>query len=96
MLKKFGKSVHKKLYELAVYAGLIDEYSTYEEGAYKFIKHIEYLNEKMEIGTKINGIEVKDIAELAATAEKEANPLYPVPRLFTAKELEEIYHQIRG
>ena len=27
-------------------------------------------------------------------AEKEANPLYPVPRLMTEKELEKFYYQV--
>ena len=96
MLKKYGKSIYKKLYELAVYAGLVEEHVTHEEGAYKFIQHIEYMNSAMHIDNKIEGIQEKDIIELARTAEKEANPLYPVPVLFTAKQLEEIYYQIRG
>ena len=36
----------------------------------------------------------EDINELAKIAAKEANPLYPVPKLFTAKELESIYLEI--
>ena len=95
VLKKFGKSVYKKLYELGVYAGILDEEITYEEGAYKFIKSIEEMNKQMNIGTKISGIKTEDIESLAKTAEKEANPLYPVPKLFTAKELEKIYYQIK-
>ena len=31
----------------------------------------------------------------AKTAEKEANPLYPVPVLYTAEQLEEIYNEIK-
>ena len=31
---------------------------------------------------------------MARNAEKEANPLYPVPKLMTAKELEGFYYQI--
>ena len=46
MLKKFGKVIHKKLYELAVYAGLVEEYVSHEEGAYKFIQHIEFILNK--------------------------------------------------
>ena len=36
----------------------------------------------------------EDIPLLARHAEKEANPLYPVPRLMTQRELEEIYYDI--
>ena len=33
-------------------------------------------------------------SEMAGHAEKEANPLYPVPRLMTGKELEKLYYRI--
>lgn len=36
----------------------------------------------------------EDIPPLARHAEKEANPLYPVPRLMSQRELEEIYYDI--
>ena len=48
----------------------------------------------MNIPTTISGINKEDIPELARHAEKEANPLYPVPKLMTAKELEVFYHKI--
>ena len=41
------------------------------------------------------GYNYEDIKELVKHAAKEANPLYPVPVLFDAKELETIYHQIK-
>ena len=95
VLKMYGKAVHKKLHKLGVVAGLFDKTVTYAEGACKFIKHIEEMNKQMSIGTKISGIQQQDIPELAKTAEKEGNPLYPVPKLFTAKQLEEIYYLIK-
>ena len=48
----------------------------------------------MNIPSHIDNLDKKDIPELAKTAEKEANPLYPVPMLMTAKDLEKIYYQI--
>ena len=39
-------------------------------------------------------LEKEDIREMAIHAEKEANPLYPVPALFTRKEIEAFYYQI--
>lgn len=94
MLKKYGKSVYKKLYELGLYAGLFSKETSYEEASNIFIKKIEELNTQMNIGDKIPGIRKEDIEELAKTAEREANPLYPVPKLFTAKELENVYLDI--
>ncbi len=95
VLKSYGKKVHKKLYKLGLYAGIIDETATIEEGAYKFIKAIEDLNKQMNIPDKIEGIETYDIPQLAKTAAHEANPLYPVPVLYTAQDLEQIYYDIQ-
>lgn len=94
VLKVYGKKIYKKLWKMGIYAGLFDNSISYEEGAKLFISKIEEMNRLMNIGTKINEIKEEDIPELAKTAEKEANPLYPVPKLLTSKELEEIYHQI--
>jgi thioredoxin reductase (NADPH) len=44
---------------------------------------------------KIKGIKDSDISYLAAHAEKEANPLYPVPKLLEKKELEEIIRKVQ-
>ena len=38
----------------------------------------------------------KDVPSLAKHASKEANPLYPVPVLWNAKELAPLYRQIKG
>lgn len=95
VLKAYGKSVYKKLWKLGVYSGLFDKNTTFEEGARMFIEKIEELNKQMNVPTKLEQVQEQDIVELAKTAEHEANPLYPVPKLFTAKELEKIYYQIK-
>lgn len=50
----------------------------------------------MNIGHQIPQIKEEDIPDLAKIAEKEANPLYPVPVLFTAKDLEKIYREVKN
>ncbi|MBQ9795495.1 MAG: iron-containing alcohol dehydrogenase [Clostridia bacterium] len=94
MLKKYGKAVYKKLYKIGKFCGLFDEKTSYEAGAKLVIEKIENMNRNMNIPTQINAIKKEDIQELAKTASKEANPLYPVPKLFTAKALEQIYYEI--
>lgn len=94
VLEEYGSSVYKKLCRLGVAAGVCSETDTYEVGAEKFIAAIRALNEKMNIPDKITGIRKEDIPEMAKHAEKEANPLYPVPRLMTKKELEGFYYKI--
>ena len=44
----------------------------------------------MNIPTKINELNENDIHYLATLAFNEANPLYPVPKLFSIKDLEDI------
>ena len=52
------------------------------------------MNKKIGIPDKIAGIKKEDISLMALHAEKEANPLYPVPKLMTKKQLEELYYKI--
>lgn len=94
VLESYGKCVYKKLHRLGIAAGICSESDGAEVGAKKFIQAIKALNNKMNIPDKITGIKKEDISEMAKHAEKEANPLYPVPKLMTKKELEGFYYQI--
>ena len=44
----------------------------------------------------IKEIKDEDIPQLSKYADKEANPLYPVPKLMNAKELSVFYNKLRG
>ena len=94
VLDGYGKSAYKKLHRLGIAAGVCSENDSPEIGAKKFIDTVRSLNAKMNIPTKISGIDKADIPLLAKHAEKEANPLYPVPKLMTSKELEEFYYKL--
>lgn len=94
VLDAYGECVYKKLHRLGTYAGVCSENDTHKEGAEKFIRAIREMNAKMGIPDKIPDIQKADIPAMARHAEKEANPLYPVPRLMTQKELEEFYYKI--
>ena len=94
VLEAYGKSVHKKLYKLGLNAGVCNKNDSYEIGAEKFIDAIKKLNSDMGILDKIEGIKKEDVFLLSKHAEKEANPLYPVPKLMTRKELENFYYMI--
>lgn len=96
VLKKYGKKIYKKLHQMGVYAGLFDANTPKEIGAKIFIEKLEELNANMGIGKTIPEIKEEDIPSLARTAEKEANPLYPVPVLWTAKQLEKIYFEVKN
>lgn len=95
MLKKYGKTVYRKLWKLGVFCELFDEKTSCREGARIVIDKIESMNANLGIADKIDAIREGDIPELARLAVKEANPLYPVPKLYTAKQLQKIYFNIK-
>lgn len=95
VLKLYGKSAHKKLKKIAVYCNLASVSDTPQEASNKLISQIIELNKVMNIPEKLDGILDGNIPLLSKRAEKEANPLYPVPKLFSAKELEKIYYMIK-
>lgn len=94
VLEAYGEPVHQKLHQLGIAAGVCSEADTHRDGAEKFIAAIKALNKRMGIPEKLTGIQKEDIPTMAKHAEKEANPLYPVPVLMTQKELERFYCQV--
>lgn len=94
VLRAYGKRAHRKLHALGVAAGVCSAGESHAAGAEKFIEAIEGLNAHMQLPSMLRGIRREDVPALARHAEREANPLYPVPRLMTAAELEEIYAQV--
>lgn len=94
VLEAYGKRIHKKLHRLGIAAGVAAREDAPFVGATKFINAVKELNEHMGIPNKLSGIQKEDIDALAKHAEREANPLYPVPVLMTKKELEKFYYQV--
>ena len=52
------------------------------------------MKQRFHIGDHIPEIQDVDIPKLAHYADKEANPLYPVPVLMDKRELEQFYYQL--
>lgn len=96
VLDEYGKAAHKKLKKIAVYCGLADKKMPANEAAATVISKIKELNAKFGIPEKFDFIKRGDIAALAAYADREANPLYPVPELWNAEKLEKIYLKAGG
>ena len=94
VLRTYGKSCYKKLANLAKICGIADVMDSKEIASNKFITYIEQINKDMCIPEVIDAIKKEDIKKLAERAEQEANPLYPVPKLFSKFELEEIYKNL--
>lgn len=96
VLEMYGEACYKKLAKLAVKANIIEDKQNEEETAKAFIQWIKDMNQSMNIPDYIEGIEERDIPKMAKHADKESNPLYPVPKLMNAKELEEVYHRVKN
>ncbi|MBQ8815505.1 MAG: iron-containing alcohol dehydrogenase [Lachnospiraceae bacterium] len=94
VLETYGKAVYEKLHWLGIAAGAASPEDTHEEGAKKFIEAIRELNRRLNIPEKLACIRIEDIPSMAAHAAAEANPLYPVPVLMNARELETLYYNI--
>ena len=93
-LEEYGPSCHKALARLARKAGIAEETSADEPAARAFIAWVWEMNRAMEIPSCIPEIRAADIPALAAHAAKESNPLYPVPKLMDAQELETMYYKL--
>lgn len=91
VLEAYGPSIHKKLHRLAIEAGLATAETPEEEAAKMFINAIQDMKKRFGIGDTVKDIREQDIPKLAHYADKEANPLYPVPVLMDAHELEQFY-----
>lgn len=92
VLEAYGPCIHKKLYRLALEAGLVEKDTPYDEAAQIFIDAIKDMKKRFDIGDTIPEIKQEDIPKMAHYADKEANPLYPVPVLMNAQELEPFYN----
>ena len=96
LLEAYGPSCERKLAALAKEGLVADDGDDDKLAARKFIDFIYDLNGKMGIPRHIPQIREEDIDRMASFADKEGNPLYPVPKLFDKKELETFYRIIRG
>lgn len=94
VLTHYGPAVYKKLHKLAIEAQLADENTPHKEAAEAFIQAIRDMKQRFGIGNTIPEIREEDIPKLSHYADKEANPLYPVPVLMNAQELEVFYRSL--
>lgn len=92
VLESYGHTIDAKLHQLAIAAGVADEATTESQAATQFIQAIKDMKKRFSIGDTIPQIREEDIPKLASYAEKEANPLYPVPVLMDARQLESFYY----
>lgn len=96
VLRMYGPACEKKLAKLARNAGVVDRQMGDREAAGRFIDWIQQMNDSMGIPRHLPDIRREDIPVMAHHADKEGNPLYPVPVLMNRRELEQIYYEVKG
>ena len=94
VLREYGSCIDKKLHRLAIAAGLADKNTPDHEAAELCIRASEEMKERFGLVNIVKEIQETDIPKLAHYADKEANPLYPVPKLMDASELEKFYYML--
>jgi len=92
VLDSYGCSVYKPLSELADAVNITGE--TVEEKAKAFINAIRELNAHMEIPETIDFILENDIPAMVEHASREANPAYPVPRIFSYEDFANVIRKL--
>lgn len=94
VLESYGPSCERRLADLARKAGVCDHDDDHDASR-AFIAWVREMNAAMQIPATLDGIRDEDIPLMARHADAEGNPLYPVPRLMDARELEELYHLVK-
>ena len=94
VLRAYGPAIYPQLARLAQAAGLAEPGMDRQAAALRFLDCLDGLKSRCGIGSSIPELRREDIPALARRAGREANPLYPVPVLMDAKELEQIYRNL--
>lgn len=94
VMRAYGSAVHEKLAELCDVCGIEVEDAGTQSKAEAFLQWIDEMNEKMGIPKYPDMIQKKDISKIARWAEKEGNPLYPVPVVWKKSEFSRFVNQL--
>lgn len=86
VLDYYGNTAYERLARLSEFAGVAKDGQSDEEKAKAFIQEIRDMNARMNIPDKIDKIQESDIPTIAQRALKEANPLYPVPKIMDLED----------
>ena len=94
VLEAYGSAINRKAKDIAMAMHIADAATPEEAAPSLLIAEIRRMNRDMGIPEKLSGIRPADIPKLAAYADKEANPLYPVPVLMDRQELQKFYFDV--
>lgn len=94
VLEDYGEKVYAKLAKLSRIAG-VDLGGSDEKDAKAFIAAIHKFNTDMKIPTGFDCILEKDIPQMVEWASSEANPIYPVPVVYSPERFTEVIQRLR-
>lgn len=94
VLRYYGSSIQKKLATLSDAIGLMDRQAAEKEKSDAFIGWIETLNRWFDLPDFIAIQDKAHISNMIVHAHREANPLYPVPVIFSKKDFEVLYLRV--
>ncbi len=92
VLRMYGPKVHRRLAQLADECGFS---GTDAQKAEAFIVWIEDMNRQMNLPAAFPAIQEKDIPQMIAWAQAEANPIYPVPAVWGDEEFTALLRSMR-
>ena len=94
VLSYYGDSIVQPCADIAraVFKGTANQSD--EALSQQLIRHIQYLNQLADIPSTVVQLHCEDIDLLASRALKEANPLYPVPKILYLNDLQNIYSSL--
>ena len=93
VMRQFGPAVYDRLADLADVCGM--EGKDNKEKALKFIDWIDDMKKQMDLPAGLDMIKDEDIPQIITWADKEANPLYPVPVIWQREDFEKLIHTLR-
>lgn len=94
VLEAYGAKIYPQLHALGIAAGVATIDMDETEAAKRFLKALKDLWKKIGIPEKVKELRREDIPALAAQADKEGNPVYPVPVIMDANELKRFYYDV--
>lgn len=94
VFRKYGTSAHQKLANIADFIKISNPNQNIAQKAETMIKAVENLSQKLNMPTKLsNLVKSQDLEAIVNHAYKEANPFYPVPKIFTKQDFLEVLNQ---
>ncbi len=94
VLEAYGSSIEGKLAKLATISGIVEPGTAPAEAAEAFLAAICRMKVDFGIGDTVPQLKEEDIPALSRYADQEGNPLYPVPVLMDAEELQQFYRRV--